>query len=301
MQAEEQPIESTTATIEQPSTQAEHLEGSAEDTSAAVDWEGVTADEGDFPGGAAEGAGDASTVAPGSEEGAGLSAEEKAAAVPGGEVKVEGKEEPAAKLTPPVAEAATIAPVATKTALTPEEFAAEETRIFGELEKLYTMSDEEAQNFLTEPELVLPKTAARLHMAITKDVIGGIHSVLPGIIQAYMNNTGVEQKARDSFYAKNPDLNNPEYEQYIFKIGKMFREVNPNATSDVAAERIGDMVRQALGIQRQQVAAELVAPTVQSASTLSPKPFMPARGGSGNAPVKEANSWMEIAGDDGLD
>lgn len=298
MPPEEQLTESTTATIEQPSIQAEPHDGEGS-SDTAVDWAEVSDDtEGndpDFTGGAAED-GDAvgaEPAAPTEEDvakGAGTTEEEKTAQV--------ASEQPAVKVEP--APIPTVAPTVSKQ-LTAEEFAAEETRIFGELEKLYTMSEEEAQNFLTEPELVLPKTAARLHMAITKDVIGGIHSVLPGIIQAHMNNTGVEQKARDSFYSVNPDLNDPKYEEYIFRVGKMFREVDPNAPSDVAAVRIGDMVRQALGLPgRQAEGSATPAATVQSASTVAPKPFMPARGG-GAAPVKEANPWVDIAGDDGLD
>lgn len=202
--------------------------------------------------------------------------------------------------TVPIAPAAPVepAPVVTKKALTVEEFKAEEARLFGEIEKLYGLSEEEAQGFLTEPELVLPKTAARLHMNITKDVIGGVQSILPGLIQQYMHNNSAEQNARSAFQAANPDLMKPEYEQYIFKVGKLFRDVNPDAPADVAIKQIGDMVRQALNLPNPASANQGQMPQQAPAQVApAPRPFSPARGGSGGAPVKEANPWADLAGD----
>lgn len=235
--------------------------------------------------------------------------EDKATPAEGTPVEPAAKEEvpatpavvPEAKLEPaaPVAPVAPAVPTpAPKGPLTPEEFKAEETRIFGELEKLYGMSDEEAQGFLTEPELVLPKTAARLHMNITKDVIGGVQSILPQLIQQYMHNNSAEQNARTAFQAVNPDLADPQYEEYIFRVGKLFREVNPNAPADVAIKQIGDMVRQALNLPNPNIAKqEQVVPTAPVQAVPAPKPFSPARGGSGGAPVKETNPWADLAGD----
>ena len=183
----------------------------------------------------------------------------------------------------------------------PVDFAAEEIRIRGELEKMYAVSEEEALAFQTEPELVLPKMAANLHMQITKDVLAGIQSIMPQLIQRVQHVSVVETQAKDMFYETNPDLAKPELTDAIFQCGKLFRQVNPNAPADVAAKRIGDMVRQAMGMNapvaqtEQPVTGSPVAP-VQSAPRIVP--FSPTRGG-GNAPaVKPLSEWEQLANDD---
>lgn len=224
------------------------------------------------------------------------------------EPQPEVKAEPAPVPTPAVEPAKVEAPVAVPPvaaapveAAKPIDFAAEEARIRGELEKVYAVSEEEALAFQTEPELVLPKMAANMHMQITKDVLAGIQSIMPQLIQRVQHTAITENTARDMFYDMNPDLAKPELEDAIFQCGKLFRQVNPDASADVAAKRIGDMVRQAMGMQapstanEQQAAAPVVAP-VQSAPRIVP--FSPARGG-GNAPaVKPLSEWEQLATDD---
>jgi hypothetical protein len=163
------------------------------------------------------------------------------------------------------------------------------------------MSEDEALAFQTEPELVLPKLAATLHMQITKDVLAGVQSIMPQLMQHVQGQAAANTQARDMFYSVNPDLDKPEVEEAIFQCGKLFRQVNPTAPAEVAAKRIGDMVRQALGMpgaypqNEQPATAPAVAP-VQSAPRIVP--FSPARGG-GNAPaVKPLSEWERLADED---
>lgn len=200
------------------------------------------------------------------------------------------------KIEPPV-----VPPVAPVEPAKHIDFAAEETRIRGELEKMYAVSEEEALAFQTEPELVLPKIAANLHMQITKDVLAGIQSVMPQLIQRVQHVSAAETQAKDMFFVANPDLAKPELEEAIFQCGKLFRQVNPNAPADVAAKRIGDMVRQALGVnasvaQTEQPAAASTAAPVQSAPRIVP--FSPTRGGGNPPAVKPLSEWEQLANDD---
>ena len=217
-------------------------------------------------------------------------------------IKVEPLIAPPIVAEPVKTEVPVVQPIAQPEPIKPAfDFAAEETRVRGELEKIYSMTEDEAVAFQTEPELMLPKMAANLHMQITKDVLAGIQSIIPQLIQRVQHTSVVETSAKDMFYGANPDLNKPELEEAIFQCGKLFRAVNPNAPADVAAQRIGDMVRQAMGMQKstpaneQPVGAKTPAPV-----QLAPKivPFSPTRGG-GNAPaVKPLSEWDKLALDD---
>lgn len=185
------------------------------------------------------------------------------------------------------------------------DVAAEETRLRGELEKAYAFSEEEALAFQTEPELVLPKLAANLHMQITKDVMAGIQSILPSLMTNISAASTAEQTARNQFYSVNPDLANPQFEDAIIQCGKLFRSVNKDAPADRAAILIGNMARQALGlpslqaVQSTTTASGSVTNPVQPQVTQKIMPFSPSRGGSGaGGVVNQPSEWEQLASDD---
>lgn len=208
----------------------------------------------------------------------------------------------------PVETAPTATPTPPAVPVTPApqiDMAAEETRLRGELEKAYAFSEEDALAFQTEPELVLPKLAANLHMQITKDVMAGIQSILPSLMTNISAASTAEQTARNQFYSVNPDLNNPQFEDAIIQCGKLFRSVNKDAPADQAAILIGNMARQALGLPSLQAvpstttASGSVANPTQPQATQKITPFSPSRGGSGaGGVVNQPSEWEQLASDD---
>lgn len=211
-------------------------------------------------------------------------------------VEVPKPAEPAAPVvTPPVEQKpAGEAPVVDR--------AAEEARIQAQLEEAYAMTEEEALAFQTEPELVLPKIAAKLHRQIALDVISGIQTILPAMLRNINVNTEAETKARGLFYEKNPDLNNPQFEEAIIQCGKLFRSVNKDAPPEQAVVLIGNMARQALGLPPLQVNPAPGGDMPPVAVPQPPQkivPFSPARGGSGaTVAAKPLSPWEEFADDD---
>lgn len=235
--------------------------------------------------------------------------EEEAAeeAVP--EAPVPAAPEPAPVAVPPVqptvpaTEQPVISPTAPVVSPPPVDHVAEQQRIQEELEKAYAFTEEEALAFQTEPELILPKLAANLHMRIAQDVLAGVQSVLPSLLQHVTTTSTAETAARELFYRTNQDLNNPAYEDAIIQCGKLFRSVNRDASPEQAAVLIGNMARQALGLA--QLAAvnpsDAAAPVAASQPQPVPKitPFTPARGGSGQVGgVKPRSPWEELSSDD---
>lgn len=259
------------------------LEGGSEEVADAIDWTAVSSDE--------------------NEEVKALETVPESDPVPLPEPipEPEPPSAPAPAPTPipePAVEAPTVTPTIPPVA-PPPDLAAEEARIREDLEKVYGLSEEEALAFQTEPELVLPKMAANLHMQITRDVLAGIQAIMPQLIQNVQHNSAAEMQARDIFYGVNPDLRDPKLEDAVIQCGKLFRQVNPEAPVDVAAKRIGDMVRQALGMpnpvsDNSTPAASAAVP--QSAPKIVP--FSPARGGANAPAVKPLSEWEKLALDD---
>lgn len=117
-----------------------------------------------------------------------------------------------------------------------------------ELEQMYALDAASADAMLTEPELVLPKLAARVHMEVMESSMRAMQAMMPVMMQQVQQHTEVEGKAKNLFSSINPDLVQAQYMPAIMQLGKVYREVNPSAGPEEAARAIGALVRSALNI-----------------------------------------------------
>ena len=164
------------------------------------------------------------------------------------------------------------------------------------LEGLYKLSDDVAAQLLSEPEVVLPKMAAQLHMAVTEAVLQSVNNALPQVIQSIQQSDTVEKSAQKLFTDVNPDLADSKYREGIIQVGTMYRQMNPKATPEEAARVIGNMVRTAYGLQAP--AAVPNPPAAAPAPAPTPAPFVPSRGGGGGVtPAVPQNVWAQMAQD----
>lgn len=190
------------------------------------------------------------------------------------------------------APAAPVQPVAP--AVSPE---ATEQEDLANLEALYGLSEAEAEALATEPEVVLPKMLAKQHLRMTKSILASVQGILPQMMQATTQSASVETAAREQFFSVNKDLAKPEYQDAILQIGKMYRQVNPKATAEVAVKTIGEMVRISLGLPAIATGAtEVVVPSAPAVPVA--RPFTPARGGSGSPAPATPSVWEELASAD---
>lgn len=208
---------------------------------------------------------------------------------------VEAPAAPAAPAPMPTPEAPTPPPSIPSTA--PFDAAAWESEQVSKLETMYAVSGDDAEKLQTEPELVLPKMAARMHLDITKSLLTAVQSMIPEILTHQQSAQAADQEARTEFYSANPDLNDPKYEQAVLQVAKMYRAANPSAPRAEAVKTIGNMARMALGLSQQPIDP---APTASAAllQPARPKPFSPARGGGAAAPNKPPSIWDEMSRDD---
>lgn len=159
---------------------------------------------------------------------------------------------------------------------------------------LYAVSDEDAAKLLTEPEVVLPQLAARLHMEVLENAMRAMQAMMPEVMRSVQTYEKTETEARSLFHQANPDLADPQLEPAIFEMGKIYRKLNSNATPDVASIAIGNLVRASLGIAAPQPGAG--APPVLQTKPVSFIPFTPTRGSAGGVPPAKG-VWEQLAED----
>ena len=157
----------------------------------------------------------------------------------------------------------------------------------------YSITDEDASKLLTEPETVLPRMAARMHMEVMESTVRVMQVMLPRLIQSVQQSEQREVSAKSFFQTANPDLADPRLEPAIMEMGQVYRRLNPAATPDQAAVAIGNLVRASLGIA---MPAAATAPATQATPVAPVIPFVPARGGPGGALATGAkDSWGQLA------
>lgn len=222
--------------------------------------------------------------------------------------------EPTAQPQSPAAPAEPVAPAQAPTAPTPQSPAPEpqpaqapqpaldynswRTQQMGNLEKHYALDADTAQALLTEPETVLPRLAAQVHLEVTENVLKAVQQMVPGMIQQVNQSTVVETQAQEAFFSQNPDLKGVDRAK-ILQIGAMFRQVNPNADANTAISTIGSMVRTALGMPAASVPGQDAAFTPPAAPVV--QPFSPARGSGGAAAPRasaQGNPWADLIDSD---
>lgn len=200
-------------------------------------------------------------------------------------------------------------PKAEPVTMSPEEALKWEQGEIDKLVPLYKLSDEEVLSIDSEPEVAFPKLAAVLHYKMTRALVATMQQMIPGMVDTHQAISKVQAQARTDFYTANPDLDKPEYEQAVLQVGEMYRKVNPNAPRAEAIKVIGEMARQAL---QQPALVPVTAPAggevppvvIPSANVTpivaeKPKPFTPARGGTGAMKPAAKNEWVELfAGED---
>lgn len=158
------------------------------------------------------------------------------------------------------------------------------------LEQLYALSEDDAHAMITEPEKVLPKLLAKMHLQATQSVLNSMQTVVPQIVSTTSNAAKAETEARQAFFSVNDDLAKPEYEPAVLQIAAMYRQINPTAPRAEAIQKIGELARVSLGLPAKG-AAQAVAPV----AGVPQQPFTPARGGTGGGAPASQNEWAKLA------
>lgn len=193
----------------------------------------------------------------------------------------------AAEATPPQAPQVQETPQVQQPAAAPVDLAALRQNYQTELTNYYALDQADAQRLQTEPELVLPSLAAKVHLEVLDAVMAQLPQRVTQMITHHAEATKRERQAEEEFFAPFPDLKG--HRDAVLRVGQMYRAANPKATKQEAITAIGNFVRQSLGIQ--PPAPVQTAPAV-------PNPFVPAGSSGGGAAPLQKSEWDFILEDD---
>lgn len=175
-----------------------------------------------------------------------------------------------------------------------------------DLQNHYAISQEDALAITTQPETVMPRIAAQLHMNVMQEVTRQLQQVMqtvPHLMEAQLHRQTRETEAKQVFYKSWPGLES--HHDAVVRNAAMFRQANPQATREQVIEAAGTLTALALGADPQTFrvasgAAGSPPAPVQRPSAPSGVPPRPIAAGSGPSglPQRSENVFEQFAEDD---
>jgi hypothetical protein len=139
-----------------------------------------------------------------------------------------------------------------------------------ELEKRYALSPEDADAMISEPEKVLPKLASQMYLDIYESVMSSMQALLPQAVHQVTYVSARNQKDESDFYGTWPALKNEQFQNDVLRIGKMYRQMNPQASKEQFIQEVGVQAMLAL---------KLPLPNMAPPAPTQPQvPYSPPRG-----------------------
>ena len=152
----------------------------------------------------------------------------------------------------------------------------------------YNLSEEQAEEFDTDPGAAIPKLAARLHMEVMQQSVAMIAQMLPQIM-ARVNTTQTREAAVvKQFFAKWPEL--VEHRDHVVRLGSVYNQMNPQASLEDFIRDVGAQV----AVSMQVDLSGRQTPVVE---TPREKPHMPLAAGGGSGapgPVVKPGAFEEL-------
>lgn len=179
----------------------------------------------------------------------------------------------------------------------------------------YALPKDEATRLVTEPEVVFPQLAARLHVRLATQLGQAVQQILPSIIEQVVDQKMKAQGLENDFFRSYPQLSDPRFRNVVAHSLRMARQASPQATRDQVMSDGAALAAMKLRLQltngaqqppvgtqvpavpQQPVAAVPVQPYAQPVH----QPFQPAvGGGSVGLPIQQVpqNEFEVLAMDE---
>lgn len=206
--------------------------------------------------------------------------------------------------TPTPAPAATTPPAETVSTETNEQMQAriarERQQVMDNLTQQYAVPEESHAELLTEPEKVLPKLMAKMHMQVMDHLAQYVQAQLPRFLETHSRAKSAAQEASTAFFKEWPELNDPRYHQVVGRSLVAYRTANKDATPEQVIKEGG---LQALIAARLPIPQRVLAQHNATApNETTPTAFAPAVATStSRPPAKPSTNVFTVLAEEALE
>jgi hypothetical protein len=132
-----------------------------------------------------------------------------------------------------------------------------------------SFTDEDVEEFSSNPKVALSKMGARLHFDIVQNTLGMVAARLPEMMTGLMQAQSAHKQAEDAFYGQNPDLR--AHDDKIRPIAQMYRQLNPTMPQEQFMANLAGLARMQLGLVQAQPQAPVQNPAPQPVVSAQPQ------------------------------
>jgi hypothetical protein len=163
-----------------------------------------------------------------------------------------------------------------------------------DLAKSYTLSAEDAQAVVLEPEKVLPRLFARTHVDIIETTVRSIHQQIPRLVEGAIGAMLAQTEQNRAFFSAWPGLAKQEHVPVVQSIMQTYRQMNPTADWAKTVREVGATASIALKLPLPQEMLSGAGASVLATPVVNP-PILPANpGGSRQGRPAGNNPWEKF-------
>lgn len=155
------------------------------------------------------------------------------------------------------------------------------------LTQQYALTEEQSTAVMTNPGEVLPQIMGEMHARMMEHTMQFLRESLPGFIDQSMNFRSTRDAGVESFFKEWPELR--EHEPLMWELGTMWRERNPEASTEEFIKQVGPIVWSAAGLSAQDLINRQTGSEGQPPAVPAPQPpaggYSPAPQQAGASPV----------------
>lgn len=162
-----------------------------------------------------------------------------------------------------------------------------------QMEQSFQIDPAEHDALLAEPHKVLPKLAARVHVAAVEAAIGAVRSHFAPMVMAVLEQQKTATEAEQQFYGKWPKLNSTEGKREVERLMTNYLAVNKGVSKEQAINDVGLLAHASLRIPLDVPGAP---PATATPSPVPPAPPPPAQpGAAGGTPqTRQPTVWDKV-------
>lgn len=170
---------------------------------------------------------------------------------------------------------------------------AHRTAYLAEMEKTFAIPKEDYDALLANPETVLPRYAARVHVAAVEAAVGAVMANFEPLVMQVLERQKTYSKSEEEFFGMWPKLNNAEGRKEATRLMQAYVSTNQQVTREQAMKDVGLLVHAALRIPL-DLAPSGQPPVPPIAPPAPPAPPAQPGAGGGAARVSQPTAWDKL-------
>lgn len=208
------------------------------------------------------------------------------------QVQPQGQQQPST-VPPPQSVQPQVAPSAPQAAPQFDAEAAQTAAINQLMGREYALSEVDQRRLIAEPETVIPRLAAQVHVNVVRDIGARVGQIIPELVNRLVEQRLDGMKRETEFFSRYPKLGHPAFRPIVEKSLAMVKAANPQITQEQLFQEGASYAAFQIRSQYRNQQAPQAAPPMRAMQA----PYVPVSPGAPPVPMapQEGNPFAALA------